>query len=489
MNKKTVEVSKSKYLLKNLVLFALSSFVPKVLSFVLVPLYTNAMSTSDYGTADIITSTSNLLLFVATICISDAVLRFAIDGEKSRYGVLRYGVKVAMTGSAISGGVILIFACFNPLKWNIELYLFIIIILITSSLNSIATSYLRSIDKIYAVTINAIIITIVILLSNISLLLFFNLGIIGYLISFTLSNAVGTAYCFAIIYKHDKSCFKQKCDKQTKRQMVKYSFPLVFNGIAWWINGSLDRYCITFFYGTTVNGLYAVASKIPTILNIVNTVFSQAWNLSAIKEYGNKENTGFFKEIYSIYNLVLISSCSVLIMLNIPLARMLFAKDFFDAWKYSSILIISTVFSALSSFVGSIFTAVKKSKIFAVSTVIAAAINVTLNLILIPYFEAYGAAIATAISFFIVWMIRYICALKYIKLSVNIIRDIIAYLCIITQSIFDHFEGHFYLIQVIIFVVILLLYWKEMIKVVEKGKTLIKRFLKGNNNQIDNKDN
>ena len=60
-------------------LFTISSFGSKVLSFLLVPFYTSVLSTADYGKADILTTTAGLLIFVFTLNISDAVLRFAID--------------------------------------------------------------------------------------------------------------------------------------------------------------------------------------------------------------------------------------------------------------------------------------------------------------------------------------------------------------------------------------------------------------------------
>ena len=114
----------------------------------------------------------------------------------------------------------------------------------------------------------------------------------------------------------------------------------------------------------------------------------------------------------------LVVLCSGLILLNIPLAHLLFAKDFFRAWEYSSVLLISLVFNALSGFLGSVFTAVKNSKIFAISTVTAAIINLTLNSLMIPTMGAQGAAIATAISFFVIWIIRVICAKKYIPMII-----------------------------------------------------------------------
>ena len=66
--------SKYGYLAKNTVLFTISSFGSKILVFLLVPLYTSILSTSDYGIADLITTTATLLIYVFTINIAEKPL-------------------------------------------------------------------------------------------------------------------------------------------------------------------------------------------------------------------------------------------------------------------------------------------------------------------------------------------------------------------------------------------------------------------------------
>lgn len=76
--------SKYSYLIQNTLLLTLSSFGSKLLSFFLVPLYTNVLSTAEYGISDIITTSSTLLVYTLTLHIGSAVLRFGIDkNEKS----------------------------------------------------------------------------------------------------------------------------------------------------------------------------------------------------------------------------------------------------------------------------------------------------------------------------------------------------------------------------------------------------------------------
>ena len=162
-----------------------------------------------------------------------------------------------------------------------------------------------------------------------------------------------------------------------------------------------------------------------------------------------------------MYQTVLVTLCTGLIIINIPLAKFLFAKDFFVAWRCSSILVLSLVFNALSGFIGSIFSAVKNSKIFAVSTVSAACVNMVLNALLIPQYGAEGAAVATTISFFIIWLIRLVCARRIIKWKISLKRDILTYLLLIVQLVLEKMPGHMYIAQAGIVICILLLYRKK----------------------------
>ena len=84
-------MSKLKYLAKNTLIFGISQFSSKVIVFLLLPLYTSYMTTSDYGSADLIVSTIGLLLPIFTMQMSSAVMRFAID-EKTAIASLRKAV-------------------------------------------------------------------------------------------------------------------------------------------------------------------------------------------------------------------------------------------------------------------------------------------------------------------------------------------------------------------------------------------------------------
>lgn len=451
---------KYQYLTKNVLIFAVSSFGTKFLSFLLVPFYTSVLTTAEYGIADIITTTATLMMYICTVNIADAVLRFAIERKTKQSEILVFGIRVLFVGSLVAILFLTITAQLHIADWPIMYYIFIFLYFWSTALYQIMSSYLRSLDKVMEVAVAGIISTAVMIAANIIFLLVIKIGIYGYLLSMVLGPLVASVYCIAKAEVRGREYVKNVCSTAVQKEMLRYCAPLIFNNIALWINAFLDKYFVTAICGVETNGIYAVASKIPTILATFYTVFSQAWTLSAIKEFDGEDSDGFFGQTYGIYNAAIAMACSFVILFNIPLAKILYAKDFFTAWNYSSVLLISIMFNALTAFLGSIFSAVKDSKVIASTTVASAVCNIVLNILLIPKFGALGAAIATAASYMVMWVLRLGYARKYIKMSVSIVKDCLAYGLLILQVVFEHTENHGYIGQIVIAFIIMFIYRK-----------------------------
>lgn len=446
-----------KDLSKNTVLFAISSFGTKILTFFLVPLYTNVLSTSEYGTADLLYTTTTLLIVVFTINISDGVLIFSMDKKQNPVAVLSFGIKVILGGWGILTLVETMCYMLGIFRWPAHYFIFISFFFVASALYDTLSNFLRAIDKVKEVTIAGVISSVTYLLCNILLLLVVKNGLNGYLISTVTGPLAGVIYCFLVSHVQIAGVLKGKISDNQKQAILKFCIPLIFNSLALWVNSCLDRYFITFFCGVGQNGIYSVASKIPVILSTTYTVFTQAWTLSAVKEFDKDDKDGFFSNTYDIYIAAMSIACSGLVLMNVPLAHILYAKDFFVAWKYSSVLLLGIYCNSLAAFTGRLFSAVKNSGILASTTVASAVINTILNILLIPRFGVQGAAIATAIALAAMWIIRTIKLGELISIRINWPRDMVVLVLLITQIILEHIKDHMYIAQCIIFFFIVVL--------------------------------
>ena len=260
--------------------------------------------------------------------------------------------------------------------------------------------------------------------------------------------------------------------------MLHYSIPLIINSIAFWVNSASDRYVVTWFCGLNANGIYSVASKIPSILNVFQIIFTQAWTLSAVKDFDPEDKNGFFSNTYRAYQAFITLGCSIIILCNRVLARFLYADEFFSAWQYVPWLTIAIVFSSVAGYIGGIFSAVKDSKAFAKSMLIGAIINLILNLIFTPIIGPLGAAIATATSYYIVLIIRIYQVKRYIKLRIRMMRDNISYLLLVIQgTMFLIFSDSFLLYSILLVseIIMVFLYKKEIVEIFSKIRSKYNR--------------
>ena len=469
-------MNRYKYLLKNIGLLTLSSFATKLLSFFLVPLYTNILTTSEYGTYDLFNTTVGVLLPILTLNVQDAVMRFAIDSKNNRRAIISVAVKILIIANAIVAAALIINAVFNISIFVKEYSLFFFLMFFMQSLSGVITYYIRGIDRIADLSISSVLVSIFTISCNITFLVVFHWGLTGYFLANIIGPLVQSLYLAVrsdMIHDIDlRAGFLEE-----KKAMLDYSKPMIANSVAWWVNNASDRYVVIFFCGLAENGIYSVASKIPSILNIFQSIFSQAWTLSAVKDFDPEDKNGFFANTYSAYNCLMVLICSAIIVVDKILAHFLYAKEFYVAWRYVPWLTIAIVFGSLSGYIGGFFSAVKNSKIFAQSTVVGAISNIILNFVLTPLIGALGAAIATAVSYYIVWMIRYWHSKKFIKLKIRLRRDLTTYVLLVAQSIILLYEDGMMLygIEILLFLIITILYAGDLISIVNKGTRTVRK--------------
>lgn len=423
-----------KYLIKNIGLLTLSSFATKLLSFFLVPLYTNILTTAEYGTYDFFNTTVGIMLPILTLNIQEAVIRFCLDKKYKRDSIVTVSVRYLLISIGITAVGILTNYIFGFSQLVKDYAVFFFLMFLTHALSGIVLYYTRGVDQISDLSISSVIASVVTIGLNILFLVVFRWGLYGYFLANIIGPFVQCLYLIARTHMVRELHLGNRYENETK-EMLSYSKPMIANSIGWWINNASDRYVVIFFCGIAENGVYSVASKIPTILNIFQNIFNQAWVLSAVKDYDPEDKNGFFANTYRVYNCAMTLICSAIIVCDKILARFLYAKDFYVAWQYVPWLTVAILFGAISGYLGGFFSAVKNSKIFAQSTMVGAGTNVVLNMILTPHMGPLGAAIATAICYFVVYIIRYVHSKKYITLRITIVRDLISYALIICQCV------------------------------------------------------
>jgi O-antigen/teichoic acid export membrane protein len=358
--------NKHKYLAKNVGLFSISSFVPKILSFVLIPIYTNCLTTAEYGVSDLLTTTVSLLLPFFTLDIQDAVMRFALDKKYEKSDVFTVALRIILIGTGlVTLGAFVASTLKIPGLENSYLIFFVLMYFTTALSNSL-TMFCRGIDKVNVLVVGGILQSVIMLSANILFLVVFKWGLTGYLLANTLGSLVAVFWYFFGAKLHQY--IAKNVSKNVLKDMVRFSFPLIFSVTAWWINSASDRYVLTWMSGVAISGLYAVSYKIPVILSVFATIFYQAWSISAIKEFDKDDKDRFISNMYDMMSFSMAFVCSCVIVLNVPVAKILYTNEFFEAYKFVPPLLIGIVFNTMALFIGSIFSVVKDTKTLSVTS-------------------------------------------------------------------------------------------------------------------------
>lgn len=464
-------------LLKDTLWFAIGNFGSKIITLLLVPLYTNVLTTGEYGTADIINTTVSLAVPVFTLSINDAVFRFAMEKSKEPREVLNSSLFVlALSPIAL--------CLFYPLICRVlpnivEFWLFFVLTFILNALADLFGNYLKAVGQTKLFAYKGIVQTLVYATSNIILLLVLKMGLRGYLISSLLGSA--TAILFMIAKSKLYRAFSlADIKKPLLSEMLRYCIPLIPASVAWWIMASIDKYMLLYMCGSEATGLYSVAHKIPTIVSTFITFFVNSWQIAAVKGVEETDNAEYTSSLYNRILAFGVIGTGLLVTFSRPIGSVLFKKDFFMAWTMSPSLCVSTLFSSLSMILGAQFTAYKRSDLHLISNLLAVVSNICFNLVCISILGVNGAAVGTMMSFFVLLVYREIKVKQLMQVSYRV-HNYFAYIVLVICGVYIAITTSFATaLSMISFMVLLVVYRKELKSIVlEIGYYVKKTFKKG----------
>lgn len=409
-------MNKYQTLAANTLLISIGTFGSKLLVFLMVRFYTGYLTPAEYGTADLITQTANLLIPLVSLDITEAVFRFAADRQGGREDAFSVGLRTIAIGSA---GLLLVVALLREIPDVREYGLLLATFVIASCGHALCAHFVRARGNTALFAVQGLLNTALFIGLNVLFLAVFRWGVRGYVLSTTMANLLTMAVLVlrAKLWRY----VRLSPNPELRRQMLRYCIPLIPTAIFWWIMGVSDRYMVKWFLGGAANGIYVVAYKIPTILTILATVFMDAWQLSAITESsGDREShLQFYGKIWETFASAIFLGAGGIIAFSPLLIRILADEPYFSAWRYIPMLTLSMVAAAFSSFMGSVYVVTKKSTASFWTSLVGAGTNILLNLWLIPEIGIQGAAVATFASCLAVFLIRLVNARRLLPFPLS----------------------------------------------------------------------
>lgn len=397
-------MSKYKELAKNTGIFALANFSSKILIFLLVPIYTRVLTTTEYGFYDLVYTTIQLFVPILTLNISEAVMRFLMKDGVSKKSVFSIAVLDIFIGSIAFALLLLVNNLFSLSDLISQYSIYIFVIFVFYTLNNFLIQFSKGIDKIGVTAISGVISTAVMLAMNVILLVVFDWGLLGFFIANVCGYVIPCIYIVSRLRLWE--LFEIKIDKKLQWEMVYYALPLVLNILSWWVNNTSDRYIVTAIVGIQASAIISVAYKIPQILSTISAIFIQSWQISAIKIQEDKSDTTFVSNMLLYYNALLLIIASGIILFVKPISNILFGISFYYAWELVPFLIISSLFNAISGCIGAIMGAKMDTHNIAKSALVGMIANIILNIVLTFLMGPQGITISTLIASFLIFYMR-----------------------------------------------------------------------------------
>lgn len=403
---------KSKSLISGTIIYAVGNLSTKILSFIIVPLYTYYINTTDMGDYDLINTTVSLLVPLVTLQISDAAYAWILRGYAKAEECITAIYKYIICSSILISSIILIINHFISIKFCVYMILQLIFNIVFGALQKL----LRSVGNQKLFAISGVVYTAVFLLLNLLQIVVLKQGVEALFQSAIISHFI----CSLLILFCEKRIrtFSFKSSLKLQKEMLKFSVPLVPNQLNWWIMNASDRYIIKFFLNSSANGIYAVAYKFPSTLQLIFNMFYLSWQDMAMVD--KDKNPGeFYTKVFKLYYKFAFSFLVVLVPITKLFIYFTMENSYHDASKYVGILYLGTIFQAFSSFFGVGYLKNDKTNKAATSSIFGAIINAVINLVLINYIGLYAAAISTFISFLVMFIIRVFHTKRTMQIKIN----------------------------------------------------------------------
>ncbi len=441
-------MNQKKQLLNNTIIIAIGKLSTQIVSFLLLPLYTDVLTTAEYGTYEFIVTLSTFFLPIITLLMEESMFRFLIDAEdvKAKKRVITATVFYILAGT-------LAFCIIAAVVMGIIKYqyaLLFILFVISNVLIGLSNAVARGTGKIKMYSLSNFILGASTIILNVVFLVVFKLGLNGFLWSNIIANSVTAVVMLAMLHLPqfiDKKFFS----RETLSKMLRYSIPLVPNNLSWIIISLSDRLMLTWMSGADSNGIYSIANKFPNVIYTCYGFFSTAWKESASRIIKEENKLEYYNSIYKDLKFFLKAIVLGLIAIMPFVFPLLVNESYSEAYIYIPILVISIYYTNMSNFYGGIFTAFKQTRIMGTTTVAAAIINVLINLIFIPRFGIYAAAFSTLIANAIIYAYRRYRLRDYIVLKekFNYVFWILLVITLVTYYINNM------VLNVIVFIVVL----------------------------------
>lgn len=452
-------------LIKNMGILAIGGICTKAINFLLLPLYTYLISVEEYGTIDLLTTISSLMVAMVSFQMYEAIFKYATIQR----GNLRE-IKIIFTNIWVFS----VCACFlfSTICAIVFLFLdfvgkwYIVSAVVSTIFLYVTTRSSRSLghNKLYSFA--NFISALVMIVLNLLFLVILKLPSLTILYAYVIGPLVGGFICVLAdrLWQYWDLCL---FDKEKIKEYLRYSIPLIPNEVAWWVIHTSDRLVVVTFLGLYSTGLLTVATKFSVAYSTIFGFFYAAWVEQCFLHYSTDSGRENIQKLipkifvgFCYFTCIFIIAC----MYAYPIA---IDSAYNEAYILVPWYLIAVLLNVFIGLVSPIYLIVNDTKAVMYSTIIAGLINFLANVLLIQHIGILSAPIAAIIGYGVVGIWRWVdINRRYlrIELSYKNILEIMCMLGLVVWIYYYHANDYWGICSFVIVVLSMISKFRKKIK-------------------------
>jgi O-antigen/teichoic acid export membrane protein len=393
--------------------YGVSAAALQIVGVITLPVFARTFSPDEYGVLEIATVGLSAMLVIADLGMASASQRSYFDYTEEdvdgRRAVLSTALATALAAAAVIAALLIVFR--GPIAGGLfddRSYSDLVVLVALAVPMSIAATFFREVMRLrfmaWRFTISATAGAVIAAAVGVGLVLGTEVGVDGVLIGLLAGNAVAVAFGLAVTFRY----IGARLSRKELRVMLAFGLPLIPAVAAMWGLAFLDRVMLSALADLEEVGQYAVGARFASVLMFVVTAFGLAYTPFMLSMFS--EDSELEKQVRSrtlTYVAIVLTAVSLALALFAREIATVVAPDYTQAYEVVGVLCLGVTVFGLSSVTMAGISLARRTAYFGAYSGLALAVNLALNLVLIPPLGGFGAALATAVAYVVLTTLSY----------------------------------------------------------------------------------
>lgn len=387
--------------------YTAASVISKLIAVALLPLYTRYLTPADYGAAEVMFAAVVAASILIRLGVIEALLRFYYLKNEDPRRVVSTSFAVLFWAGAAAVAIAMPFA--GPIsealldQENADLARVAIFGLWILTLSEYLLTLFRLDEEARAYFLVTIFSALATIALTVILVVFAGKGAMGVLVG---SYAIGAVVVVGLVMLHWRR-LSLLVDGGVLRRMLRFGLPTMPAELSLYALNFIDRIIIVRFLGLAEAGLYSLAVKFSQAVNIMARGFHLAWPPLAYSINDDGEARRFYSLVVTWFSAICAFMVVGIWLLARWVVRALAAPEYFQSFEAVGLLSAGAALYGLYMVQLVILGRTGRTEFNLPATLGATAVNVGLNLLLVPAYGIVGAGVALVLSYVAVLALMY----------------------------------------------------------------------------------